>query len=66
MDEEIETTNDFLIGSNGETISFLLSPTNRLTGLDKETALRTAAWLVALADPLQERFSKVLEAVMST
>lgn len=65
MPEEIETRNDFLLGSNGDTVAFLLAPA-RPGGLDKETALRTAAWLVALTDPLQERFPEVLKTVMNT
>lgn len=61
--EDIETTNDFLVGSNGHTVQFLFPPTGPL---DKEKVLRLAAWLVALADPLQERFPKILEAVLNT
>lgn len=35
-------------------------------GVSRETALRHAAWIVAMADPLEERFGKILRAVMST
>jgi hypothetical protein len=66
-DEQIETRNDFLIGVGGlaggaTEYSFLRPPVH----MDRETALRTAAYLVALADPLQERFPVVLAAVLAT
>lgn len=34
--------------------------------MDREEALLLAAWIVALADPLDEDFTKILEAVRST
>src|SRR3954468_2098759 len=42
----IETVNDFMVGTNGDTISVMRQP----VGMDKEQALRLAAWLVMLAD----------------
>lgn len=66
MDEEIETQNDFMLSvtmTPEPNLRFLFPPTG---DIDKETALRTAAWLVSLADPLQERFPAVLKAVQNT
>lgn len=66
MDEEIETLNDFALSVTGAAepkFRFVLPP---LREFDRETALRTAAWLVALADPLEERFPAVLKAVKNT
>lgn len=60
---EINTINDFLLGTNGESFGFLIPPAGAMS---KEQALRTAAWLVALADPLQSDFPAVLKAVMGT
>lgn len=59
----IETMNDHMVGISvaGNRLIWLGS-----NGVSSETALRHAAWIVALADPLQERFPKILRAVMST
>lgn len=63
MDEdEINTMNEFLVGTDGETISVM-----RSKGVyTKEEALRLAAWLVVLADPLDERWPAIKEAVRNT
>jgi hypothetical protein len=62
-DDEIDTRNDFLVGvgSGG-----WLGPTIPVGRMDKAKALRLAAWLVVLADPLEEEFPKVLEAIKNT
>jgi hypothetical protein len=62
MPEDIDTSNDFLVGSNG----LRIVPTLPIRAMDKEQALRLAAWLVVLADPPQERFPLILKAVMNT
>lgn len=61
--EEIETINDHMVGISaaGDRLTWLGS-----NGVSRETALRHAAWIVALVDPLDERFPKVLDAVRST
>lgn len=61
-DNRIDTSNDFFLGVQGSTYSFMLPP----VGMTKAQALRAAAWLVALADPLEDTFPSVLSAVMST
>lgn len=64
-DEEVETINDCLVGrhmSGGISIGALGVPHS----FDDDKALRLAAWIVALVDPIEERFPKVLRAVMST
>lgn len=59
--EYIETANDHLIGSTGFThIVVLLPPVGPMP---YEEALRMAAWIVAIADPDDERFPKILKAV---
>lgn len=63
-DPPICTYNDHLVG---------LRDNNRIVigslgqyELDKAQALRMAAWIVALADPLDEHFHNLLEAVMKS
>jgi hypothetical protein len=59
----IETVNDFMVGTNGDTISVMRQP----VGMDKEQALRLAAWLVMLADSGEtERFEAIFEAIKGT
>jgi len=60
MPNEIDTTNDFLIGTDGDLISFFFAPQ---VPMSKEKALRTAAWLVALADPLEKEWPVIYNAV---
>jgi hypothetical protein len=65
MTDDIDTSNDFLVSSTdaGDTLAILLAPMGRIP---KAKALRLAAWLVAFADPLDEEFPGVLEAVRNT
>lgn len=55
--------NDFLIGTDGDMITWHFFPR---AGLTKEQAIRAAAWMVALADPMERTFHDVLKAVLST
>lgn len=57
---DIDIANRQLVGTNGDTIS-VMAPRPTMT---KEEALVHAAWLIALADPLYERFPAVLDAVL--
>jgi hypothetical protein len=60
---KIETVNDFMVGTNGAGISVMRHP----QGMDKEQALRLAAWLVMLADNGQtERFAAIFDAIKGT
>jgi hypothetical protein len=61
-DEEIDTTNDFLVGVRSDHIAplFVIGP------MDKAKAIRLACWLLVLADPLELEFTKVLEAIKNT
>jgi hypothetical protein len=62
-DPPIDTTNDFLLGQRGSReLAFGLAP----TVIGRDQAIRLAAWLLVLADPLEETFPKVLEAVKNT
>ena len=67
--EPIDTTNDMLVGSRGpladQTFTLMLPPAAGAP-FSRDRALRLAAWLVALADPLDEEFPAVLAAVRST
>jgi len=60
----METFNKFGVGVNigGQTISILLMK-NQMT---QEEALNLAAYLAVLADPLQERFPALLEAIQNS
>lgn len=60
--DDIETTNDFLVGTCGDEITIMRPPFL----LTKTEALRFAAWLVALAEEDDGEFATVLEAVRST
>jgi hypothetical protein len=59
----VDIMNKYFVGSNGTTISILMPP---LTPLTKDDALVFAAWLVACADPMGDRFEKVMHKVLST
>jgi hypothetical protein len=64
-EEEINTANDFFLGVGGYPVTvytFMIPP----GPMDAETAIRAAAWLVALADPLQKRFPAVFRAICNT
>lgn len=59
----IDTSNDFLVGSNGEKV-VIMNPPRQMT---HDQALRLAAWLVAIADGEgSHKFADVLRAVQST
>jgi hypothetical protein len=62
-DEEIDVTNDHFVGMNAFGVVIALPP---IGPMDRDEALRLAAWLVALADPLGERFEEIRNAVLST
>ena len=62
---KIDTTNDFGVGVHNGNI-FLLTAEVLEMGITKEKAIRLAAWLVGLADPLDETFPLVREAVQNT
>lgn len=61
---QIDTTNDFMVGSQGDLIVLLRPPGRAIT---KVAALRLAAYLVAMADesPNHLRFGLVLDGVES-
>lgn len=58
-----ETINDFLVGAIGDEVIVLSPVHGRMT---KAQALRMAAWLIVIADPLEEEFPAVYQAVRST
>lgn len=59
----IDTCNRHMVGVQGDKIGIGMPPRTLMT---KEEALVLAAWLVALADPLGEKFAEVLDAVENT
>jgi hypothetical protein len=61
--EEIDTRNRFLVGGQGDDVVIMLPVSGRIRRAD---ALNLAAWIVAIADPLDDAFSKILEAVRKT
>jgi len=60
---EIDTTNDHLVGMRGDQVVIVLPP---MAPMGHDEALRLAAWLVAVADPLGDDFDTVRKAVLST
>lgn len=65
VDAPINTLNDLLVGTTGESI--VVGNAVRLAGgVDYDVALRLAAWIVAMCDPLDERFPRILAAVRET
>ena len=60
--DDVNVENRQLVCFDGNSIGVLL-PSVRMS---KEHALVHAAWLVALADPLEETFPAILARVMST
>lgn len=60
----IDTGNRALVSSTGPTIGIL--NLGYVADMTPDSALTVAAWLVTLADPLNERFPQVLEAVRSS
>jgi hypothetical protein len=61
--EPIETINDCMVASVAGAVAILNPP---LGPMDRDKALRLAAWLVAVADPGGERFAEIRKAVLST
>lgn len=59
----VDVPNEFFVGVQGDDIVFLRSIPQKLK---EREALLLAAWIVALADPLQEKFPAVLKAVRDT
>ena len=59
---DINTMNDHLVGVQGGRIVIVMPP---LGPMDRDEALRLAAWIVALADD-ENTFGDVLEAVQNT
>ena len=55
--------NEFMVGTRGDGIAILLSIPRTLS---KERALRLAAWIAAIADPVGDDFERVREAVLKT
>ena len=64
MTTEIETSNDCMVGVAGGGLVMFMPP-QRMEIIDKEKALRLAAWLVVLSCD-DERFDAIREAVMNT
>jgi len=60
--KQIDTSNPFIVGGAGEYVQIMMPPRGPIS---KEKALNLAAWLVAIADPLEEEFPKVLRAIMN-
>jgi hypothetical protein len=65
MPDEIDIFNRYGVALHGDKLVFLNPPYPR-EPLSRADALVLAAWLVALADPSQDKFPKVLEAVCNT
>lgn len=59
---DVETQNDFLVGSNGDN----LAPVIPVGEMDRAKALRLAAWLSILADPIGLQFARVRAAIART
>lgn len=60
--EELSVDNDQAVGARGDHVVVVM-PKTRMT---RAEALRHAAWLVVVADPLGDEFERVLNAVRST
>lgn len=61
-DKEMDLFNRWMVGVNMDDIVIMMPPT-RLTN---DQALVFAAWIVALADPIGEKFKKTLDAICNT
>ena len=59
---EIDTSNECMVSVQNNDIVFLMLPRR----LSKERALVLAAWIIALADPLNESFPEIKNAVENT
>ena len=60
---EIDTANDCLVAVNDQGVLLMMPPR---FPMPKDKALRLAAWIVALADPVGDDFQKVFDAVRNT
>lgn len=60
---EIETSNDTLVAARGGRVSVM--NLGLLADMDRETALRHAAWIVAMFDR-DDEFAAILQAVQET
>ncbi len=70
MTPAVDTANRFMVGLAGDGIA-IRGSAQLIRGLarrplSKDDALNLAAWLVAMADPTDERFPAILQAVRST
>jgi len=66
MNGDLDSSNQFLVGAAGPCVVVLNPPTS---GITRTQALNLAAWLVAIADALDDEgpsFEQVLRAVLST
>lgn len=63
MNIPLDTTNEFLVGLQGDTVVVMVRVPHRLS---RERALSLAAWLATVADPGGEEFAGVVEAVRNT
>ena len=63
-DEKINTANDCMVGTgpNGGVTIMMMGGAR----LDRDKALRLAAWIVALVDDGEDKFPAVLDAVLNT
>ena len=61
--DEVDTTNEFMVSSTMDGQVSVLMP---VRGVSRDQALTLAAWLVLMADPSEERFEEIKEAVAST
>ena len=61
--EEIETFNKYGVGMQGGKFGMLMPPRGLMT---QDEALLLAAWLVALADPVGDKFHAIFDAVQRT
>jgi hypothetical protein len=59
---EIDATNKFMVGMNGDSIVVV----NFERRMSKKDALNLAAWIVALADPMETEFVHVFRKVLET
>lgn len=62
MTTEIDTSNDFLVGAQGNNVVVMLAGIS----MDRPAALRLAAWLVACSMAEPAEFDRVLTAVLNT
>lgn len=62
MSDEIDTSNKYMVGMQGNGIAIMFPPRGPI---HRDEALTLAAWLVALADH-GGQFGKILEAVQNT